>query len=187
MNTVIYVLELVSGKYYIGKTKTLETRFQQHLNGYGSAWTKKYRPLRIIRTYTTDNPFEEDRCTKEYMFKYGVENVRGGAYSQIELESYQLQALEKERRSTSDVCLRCGRKGHFIKDCYATTDASGNRINDSEDEDYWACEYCDEEFLDEEDCMDHEIICSESCYRCGRFGHYRKDCFAKTDIRGKTL
>jgi hypothetical protein len=47
------------------------------------------------------------------------------------------------------LCNRCGRGGHFVKDCFATKDASGNKIVNSEDEE-------DDEEEDEEDYEDYE-------------------------------
>ena len=38
--TNVYVLELAEGKYYIGSSKNVTKRYQQHVSGYkGSAWT----------------------------------------------------------------------------------------------------------------------------------------------------
>jgi predicted GIY-YIG superfamily endonuclease len=36
----IYILKLREGKYYIGKTKNVEKRFNEHIAGNGSGWTK---------------------------------------------------------------------------------------------------------------------------------------------------
>lgn len=38
----IYVLELESSKYYIGKTKNSKFRLDQHFNANGSIWTQNY-------------------------------------------------------------------------------------------------------------------------------------------------
>ena len=45
----IYILKLKNSKYYVGKTQNIEKRYEQHVNGTGSAWTKKYKPLSIIK------------------------------------------------------------------------------------------------------------------------------------------
>lgn len=45
----IYILKLKNNKYYIGKTLNVENRFHQHINGTGSSWTKKYKPISIIK------------------------------------------------------------------------------------------------------------------------------------------
>ena len=44
-NTNVYVLRLEGGRYYIGKSDNVMNRYQQHLGGSGSAWTRKYRPV----------------------------------------------------------------------------------------------------------------------------------------------
>ena len=41
----VYVLELEDQKYYVGKSSLKDERIQRHRNGYGSAWTKKYKPI----------------------------------------------------------------------------------------------------------------------------------------------
>ena len=128
MSTTIYVLRLEGGHYYIGKSDNVAARYQQHLNGKGSAWTKKYPPISLVKTIKGASPFDEDKITKEYMLKYGIDNVRGGSYVQIELSPFHMDALNMEIRGATDLCTQCGRAGHFVKDCYATTDASGNLL-----------------------------------------------------------
>jgi predicted GIY-YIG superfamily endonuclease len=42
----IYILKLEENKWYVGKTyRKVKERFQEHLDGKGSSWTKKYKPI----------------------------------------------------------------------------------------------------------------------------------------------
>jgi predicted GIY-YIG superfamily endonuclease len=120
----IYILKLRDGKYYIGKTKNVEKRFNEHIAGNGSGWTKKYKPHSLIKSVVSTSFFDEDKYVKEYMAKYGIENVRGGTYSNIDLDANCISVLEKEIRHSKNLCTRCGRDTHFIKDCYAKTDSN---------------------------------------------------------------
>ena len=115
--TNIYVLKLQGGKYYVGKSSDVIGRYQQHVNGNGSAWTKKYKPISLLECKSDVSPFEEDKVVKEYMAKYGIDNVRGGSYTQISLDQVQQEALNREIRGGTDACHQCGQKGHFVKFC----------------------------------------------------------------------
>jgi predicted GIY-YIG superfamily endonuclease len=114
----IYVLKLVQDKYYIGKTyKDITQRFTQHSKGQGAEWTKLYKPIRMIEFFQTADKFQEDVSTKKYMERYGIENVRGGSYTKINLDDYQLKALENEFRTANNLCFKCGKPGHFVSEC----------------------------------------------------------------------
>jgi predicted GIY-YIG superfamily endonuclease len=117
----VYSIKLNNNKYYIGKTyrTDVEQRFQEHVNNCGSEWTKKYSPTELIEFYKTENEFEEDVLTKKYMLKYGIDNVRGGSYTKIILEDWQIKSLEQELRSAQNTCFNCGECGHFIENCYS--------------------------------------------------------------------
>ena len=124
----IYILKLKEGKYYIGKTNNIEKRWNEHITGNGSGFTKKYKPISLIKTIKSISHFDEDKYVKEYMSKYGIDNVRGGTYSNIDLDDNCIAVLEKEIRHSKNECMRCGRDTHFIKDCYAKTDVDGKII-----------------------------------------------------------
>lgn len=114
----IYVIECQDNNYYIGKTiNEVGVRFSQHKNNQSCAFTSKYKPIKIVETFKTKDPLDEDKITKKYMMKYGIEKVRGGSYTKIELDDWMIKSLEHEFTSVKDLCYNCNEKGHFAKDC----------------------------------------------------------------------
>lgn len=212
----IYVLQCERNRYYIGKTdRRLKDRVEEHFHSSGSEWTRTYKPIKVIEVKQNADDFDEDKYTKIYMKKFGIDKVRGGTYTQMELPEYQLRTLEKELCGASDLCYRCNRTGHFASTCYAKTKADGSLIDedtsDSEYGEFWCCEYCDKEFDTEFEANKHEKTCKkkklfntisilniaqevfddkpkkQTCYRCGRHGHYANNCYASNHINGKKL
>lgn len=89
----IYTLLLDNMKYYIGQTRNIDHRFEQHKQGkLGSEWTKENSPIKVLEVI--DTPFEinseamflENSITFEYMKKYGWRNVRGGDFCTLNEE-----------------------------------------------------------------------------------------------------
>jgi predicted GIY-YIG superfamily endonuclease len=205
-STNIYILKLQSGKYYVGKTTDLERRKHEHINGTASAWTKKYKPVSVEKIIRNASAFDEDKWTKIYMEKHGVENVRGAAYSQMELDEAQRETLQREFRSAKDACMKCGHSGHFAKSCYSKKVEYEEIEEDEEEEEEeeYGCEFCDRTFTTVFGCSVHERTCKEkstthyyvkkttskkqnACYRCGNTGHYAPDCYASRHVKGYSL
>lgn len=169
MTTNVYVLELVEGKYYVGCSKNVFLRYQQHTSGTGAAWTKKYPPVRIIEVFNNVDEFEENNVTKKYMMRYGIDNVRGGSYCTFILPSEEIVVITKEIRSSQGCCVRCGRKGHFITNCYSNADVDGTSLEES--------------IIN----IDSTLNVKLHCTRCGRNNHNVDKCYAKSTLTGLSL
>lgn len=187
--TNIYVLRLKDGNYYVGKSSDPIKRYQEHLEGKGSAWTKLHKPVECVKVISNVSPFEEDKVTKELMAKHGIDKVRGGAYVSPELDDYQTEILQQEIWAANDCCTTCGRKGHFASKCYASKDVDGNKIvyeddSDESDEEEVKCYTCGKPGHLASNCYSKKYSNTNTsrnkCFRCGREGHYADECYAST-------
>lgn len=80
------MLKLEDDCIYVGITsRTIELRYNEHLNGFmGAKWTKLHKPISIINrvdlglTFYEAAQIYEQKITKTYIRKYGIDKVRGG-------------------------------------------------------------------------------------------------------------
>lgn len=146
----IYVLKQKNDKYYIGKSNNPEIRIENHMTLNGSFWTKLYEPINVIEIIPNCDDYDEDKYTLKYMEKYGVENVRGGSFCEINLSKENIITINRMLNGSNNRCYKCNKTGHFIKDCalnklycdrckrnnhnidecYATTYINGDKIYD---------------------------------------------------------
>ena len=129
----IYILELTDNKYYVGKTGNPSFRLESHFNSNGSAWTRKYKPIKILAVIPNCDDYDEDKYTKIYMDKYGINNVRGGSYVQIKLDNITMKYLVRMHNGANDRCFKCGEKGHFVNNCNAVDDEWDNEADDEDE------------------------------------------------------
>ena len=92
----VYELALEQGKFYVGTTNDVIRRFNEHKNYNGSKWTMLYDVKEILAVKKIElnkkerknykNNYIEDDTTLKLMYLYGYENVRGGKWSEYEIE-----------------------------------------------------------------------------------------------------
>ena len=155
----IYALKLANNKYYIGKTEDPQFRLETHFRQKrGSAWTKKYSPIQIYEIIPDQSDHDEQRVTQEYMNKYGIDNVRGGPWCNVNLTNEEKEMIQKILNSSSDKCYKCGEQGHFAKFCPSKDAKNVSLVNSKKK--------------------------VKNCNRCGRYGHNELQCYAKTYYNG---
>ena len=88
----LYVLRLEQGKWYVGiTTKDPKVRYEEHRNNIrAAAWTRTYQPIELVDSirlgYISEKSAKrrEDGATIIHMRKYGINNVRGGQYTELD-------------------------------------------------------------------------------------------------------
>jgi hypothetical protein len=115
--TFIYVLRLLGDKYYIGKSENPNIRLSNHFTGYGTNWTKKNRPLEVVEMVPQTNIFHEDMKTIYYMNLYGIDNVRGGSFSDTNLSSDNINTINKIINTANNRCFLCASDKHYSSKC----------------------------------------------------------------------
>ncbi len=184
----IYTLLLEQNKYYIGKTNNPHFRLENHFYSNGSEWTKLYKPIKLLELKANCDDYDEDKITRQYMDKYGIDNDRGGSFVSIKLDNDSINVLNKMSNGTNNKCFKCGSNDHFVKDCkqnnttntIATVSSKANENKPNV-------------------IINHYYICNntntnnnksyykkqkETCFRCGREGHYSTSCYASTHVTG---
>ena len=128
----VYIMELEHGRVYVGSSKDVPRRLAQHSRGYGSAYTKAYKPTGILLprlgNIEGDGDAAERDETLRYMMLRGVAFVRGWKFARVEMPPEEYEEAEANIRELFDLCRRCGYKGHFCTHCRATFDRLGRAI-----------------------------------------------------------
>lgn len=160
-------------KYYVGRTENLSQRLDQHKTGENaSAFTSKYKYKDIIETFVGEK-YDEDKTVLKYMEVYGVDNVRGGSYSNLELTFDQYLFIRRQINHGNSMCLACGKPGHFIRECHTDICYRCGGVGHT----YNTCTAI-------EHTMNGKL---DSCTRCGRPDHWAFRCNRSKDVFGRSL
>lgn len=180
MEYYIYVVKCSHDKYFIGRTDSpVESLQNQRLNINNSVfdWTIKYTPIELIEIIKENDIFLVDKKTKEYMIKFGIENVRGGKYSTICLTDSQYHTIKHDIHMDihHHICHTCKKTSKKCKCIYKLFEKIQKEINITNELQHIKKIHDDEFDYSELESLIHMLIDHGSCsgHRCK--GRYEKD------------
>jgi predicted GIY-YIG superfamily endonuclease len=193
----VYVLKCTHGKYYVGLTEDPSYRIEEHFAGDGSGWTQLYKPVKVLSVIRRCELEDEKDVTLKYMKKYGMDNVRGGPFSTLDLPDSFNDMIKQLVVHTEDACYKCGSKEHYGNNCrrdnsydgYTTTTLSlvyGNKDLEHKLLDK-LIDLKISRYGSGLPAMQNQDVTANACFRCGREGHFTSSCYAHTHIDGRAL
>lgn len=163
----IYVASLSDGKFFIGKTKDKENVEHKKCD-----WTTLYNFIEILEIFEGDG-YDEEKTTLKYMYLKGIENVRGGIYSNTRLSFEQYLQIRKSIYGANDRCIACGKLDHSIGNCDTVI--------------CYRCGRNDHSFMICDETTHYHNGLLDGCYRCGRSDHTKIRCNRTKDVYGRIL
>jgi predicted GIY-YIG superfamily endonuclease len=88
---------------------------------------------------------------------------------------FKARERAEPRRYEPMACYRCGRRGHFSSDCYASTSVKPI-----------TCFRCGRDGHLSTECYASTSVKTVTCFRCGRDGHLSTECYASTSVKTVT-
>jgi len=123
----IYVLKFNDGvkpTFYVGKSKDISLRMQQHASGEGAGCVSG-RSFTEVKPITSGTPGDmeswERSETLERMYQFGIDTTRGWKYVFAVMPLSQKLSAFDDVCERFDLCRRCGRGSHFVRECEALT------------------------------------------------------------------
>ena len=116
LDTNVIVICLDNNKKFLALSKQKQFALEYHFNKNDYEFTKENRPLYIEKVIQINNIFDLDKYVKYYMYKYGIDNIRGGSYTNNILSEEIKQVIQIEFWTIENKCSNCG-GDHHIKDC----------------------------------------------------------------------
>lgn len=139
--------------------------------------------------YKIGDEFLENNETLRMMQIYGIENVRGGPYTNLQLTSETINFIETQIRSINNSCYKCGQIGHFASGCPSNSlynhleqsqvmSSDENKVTLSIDNKCFACNNLGHYA---KNCPYNNFV----CYKCGQLGHFANKCTNKQQLKNK--
>lgn len=126
---IVYVLRLKRGKYYVGHTaREHGQRFNEHFKDKGAEWTKRYKPVIVLRQFSGTLE-DEDETTLLMMEEHGWTNVRGGKWCKVKMSGPPKKLLQRVlQKHPGDACDRCGHCTHAKTTCFSDRHLDGHAL-----------------------------------------------------------
>ena len=209
--SLIYVLRCGGRRFYVGSCNEnrLQERIAEHYAGRGAKFTEVFEPEELMETRPVEGNFSEDMVVHEYMREHGIDMVRGGTYSRLQLPEHQLRTISDVITHGSRRCFSCGAEGHFAQQCPNNNLALRRPVSlsfqsapqpSSSSFATGCCFRCGRPGHFVQDCFARSIVNNNyessnssseddggSCFRCGRHGHWANSCYAKTHVTVRKL
>lgn len=157
----IYALKCQKDKFYIGQTYNVQIEYNEHLDGTFCDLTKEFKPCDIDSIFEVSERITLNLIIAIYINKYGKKNVyfqetnkkeisklrKNKDFGLVECElnlkdKFWTNILNKvvtnltNNFKKSRICYRCGRYGHDVDECYATTHIEGQQLDNSDECDF---------------------------------------------------
>lgn len=94
---LLFVIKCQEEKYYLGLAHSFVSIFFKHFENHDNIpWMDIYKPIKLLHIEHFFNLKMLNNCVIYYMYIYGIENVRGGIYSDLILNLNQYNEITKQ-------------------------------------------------------------------------------------------